>query len=275
MGSRKLKPVVRQRRTTPAPARRRTTAAKKTTPVVPFGIVAAANSQSRADVAAAEVASLRTAVERQAVQLANAREALRQQMDALTAIATAPAAPSSDAGVLETTLREAHATLTRGVDIVGALIGSTTQAHSPVAGPRPEPSIDAFVRAKSRRVGYDDLKQRLAAAAKAHVPEGAVVMVVSRGDESLVGAGAWHFPQNDDGVYAGYHPAGSQQAVRHLEALRAKGGQFLLFPATASWWLDHYGEFRRHLERNYRLVCAEPELCAIYDVRTERTGEQR
>src|SRR5262249_18274059 len=63
------------------------------------------------------------------------------------------------------------------------------------------------------------------------LPEG-IVAVVSKGDQDLVdscGPLACHFPQ-DDGQYAGYHPADSQAAIEHLETLRTKDVRFLLFP---------------------------------------------
>lgn len=53
------------------------------------------------------------------------------------------------------------------------------------------------------------------------------MIVVSRGDSDLLNLGgrqAWHFPQTEDGVYAGYYPADSTEAITHLEVLRAKGG---------------------------------------------------
>src|SRR5438034_539208 len=81
------------------------------------------------------------------------------------------------------------------------------------------------------------------------------IIVVSKGDDELLKLGgccAWHFPQCEDGVYAGFYPVDSAAAIAHLEELRAKGAGFLLFPATSLWWLDHYVAFRWHLERTCR-----------------------
>ena len=58
------------------------------------------------------------------------------------------------------------------------------------------------------------------------VPAGATVLVVSRGDDDLVsfdGRVGWHFPQAEDGVYAGHHPQDGDAAIRHLEELRTRG----------------------------------------------------
>src|SRR5687768_14466631 len=101
MGSQKLKPAIRERRS-PSQRLRRGNGARKAAAVVPFGVVPPSNGQSRADVAAAEVADLKAAVQRQSAQLEKVREALRLQVESLTAIAMAP--PPAVAGdVLEAT----------------------------------------------------------------------------------------------------------------------------------------------------------------------------
>jgi hypothetical protein len=93
------------------------------------------------------------------------------------------------------------------------------------------------------------------------------VLVVSRGDEELLklnGCRAWHFPQDDAGIWSGHHPSDSSEAVAELEAMRAKGGQFLLFPKTGLWWLDHYSGLSDHLERSYEAVVREDDTCVIF-----------
>jgi hypothetical protein len=89
------------------------------------------------------------------------------------------------------------------------------------------------------------------------LPTGAVVLVVSRGDEALVdlpGRRGWHFPQAPGGEYAGHHPSDGVEAVEHLEDLRARGAEFLVIPATSRWWLDHYVELAEHLADRYTRV---------------------
>ncbi len=39
-----------------------------------------------------------------------------------------------------------------------------------------------------------------------------------------------------------------------LETMRAAGSQYIVFPSTAFWWLDHYAGLRRHLQDNYHLI---------------------
>jgi hypothetical protein len=87
------------------------------------------------------------------------------------------------------------------------------------------------------------------------LPRRANVLIVSRGDEEIVDfvdQDGGHFPQSEDGRYAGYHPADSQEAIQHLEELRARGAQYLIFPATSGWWLEHYRELTRHLDSEHR-----------------------
>jgi 2-polyprenyl-3-methyl-5-hydroxy-6-metoxy-1,4-benzoquinol methylase len=111
--------------------------------------------------------------------------------------------------------------------------------------------------AVNKKEEYQRLVHRLREVVPGCVPPEATVLVVSKGDEELLRLGrgrAWHFPQQADGVYAGRYPADSAEAIAHLEALRAKGAGFLLFPDPARWWLDHYAEFKQHLDRHYRRV---------------------
>jgi glycosyltransferase involved in cell wall biosynthesis len=123
--------------------------------------------------------------------------------------------------------------------------------------------------------GYQQLVRYIREVASAVIPDGAAVAVVTKGDENLVELGGgrqgWHFPQNEKGVYIGYHPSDSAEAISHLEELRKKGAEFLLFPGTALWWLEHYGEFRDHLDSRYRRVRDE-EACIIYELSKPRLG---
>jgi hypothetical protein len=100
------------------------------------------------------------------------------------------------------------------------------------------------------------------------LPTGLTVIVVSKGDTEILNPArqrVWHFPQDENGDYTGHHPADSAEAIAHLESLRAKGGEFLLFPNTAFWWLEHYGDFRQHLDTRYRRVWGD-EHCIIFQL---------
>jgi len=120
---------------------------------------------------------------------------------------------------------------------------------------------------KARYLHYRQLAQRICEVVCAALPPDATVLVVSKGDKALLqldGRKAWHFPQREDGVYASYYPANSATAIVHLEALREKGAEFLLLPQTAFWWLEHYQEFRQHLEDRYRSVPSGSDTCKIF-----------
>ncbi len=114
---------------------------------------------------------------------------------------------------------------------------------------------------------YQQLIQHIRERVRNLLPPGATVMVVSKGDDQLLQLAdhqGWHFPQTEQGVYAGCYPADSAEAIAHLEALRAKGGEFLVFPEPAFWWLEHYHEFKQHLESHYRLVDHQEDAYMIF-----------
>jgi hypothetical protein len=95
---------------------------------------------------------------------------------------------------------------------------------------------------------YLKLVRRLRKLVLSCTPAGSNVLVVSKGDDQLLSLGARN---------AGFYPSDSGAAIRHLEALREKGGQYLLIPETAFWWLDYYADFKKHLDGAYRRVASE------------------
>lgn len=116
-----------------------------------------------------------------------------------------------------------------------------------------------------------DLIRRLQEVVDGSVPADATVLVVSRGDDALLDLGGrrtGHFPQADDGTYAGYHPADSEEAIGHLELLRARGAEYLVVPGPSLWWLDHYEGFGRHLERAYAAVAGDHESGLVFALAT-------
>ena len=140
---------------------------------------------------------------------------------------------------------------------------------------KPKDSLLATDRTARQRTSmpteqYSELLVSLRQAVQAHVPAGKTVAVVSRGDTTLLdleGRAGWHFPQNADGVYTGYYPADSGQAIEQLKTIRAKGADFLLIPATSLWWFDHYREFDEYLEDRFKCVLWDEKVCVIFDLR--------
>lgn len=120
---------------------------------------------------------------------------------------------------------------------------------------------------------YRALVDRVRAVTGSTVTPGATVLVLSKGDDSLVDlptATGWHFPRLDDGRYAGAYPADDGEAIGALEAARRAGADFLVVPAFATWWFDHYTGFRNYLDDRYvRLTPADAEAAVVYELAVE------
>jgi hypothetical protein len=128
--------------------------------------------------------------------------------------------------------------------------------------------VDVIAR-QLKRLQYEQSIGRIRALVDASLPAAAIVLVVSKGDARLLelhGRTGWHFLQNDAGVYAGHHPADSAAAIDALECLQAKGAEYLLFPWTTLWWLDHYVGFRDYLNQRYRVALRDDRTCVIYSL---------
>jgi GT2 family glycosyltransferase len=114
---------------------------------------------------------------------------------------------------------------------------------------------------------YEGLRDRIREIVADAIPAEATVLVVSKGDVELLELGGRrtrHFPEAEDGTWAGHHPADSSEAVATLEAMRADGGEFIVFPRTGMWWLDYYGGLQEHLERSYDAVVRDEDVCVIF-----------
>jgi hypothetical protein len=124
---------------------------------------------------------------------------------------------------------------------------------------------------------YARLIRRVRELVQSCVPEGATVAVVSRGDGDLLrlaGRVGWHFPRTATGVYAGHHPADDAEAIARLETARRDGANFLVLPATAEWWLDHYAGFKRHLDSQYRRVAEEQDTATVFSLESTAPGPE-
>ena len=133
--------------------------------------------------------------------------------------------------------------------------------------------FDEFKRdVRALVAGYRDLVRDVRAVVDRVVPPGGDVMVVSKGDNNLLefeGRTGCHFPETGTGVYAGYHPSNSAAAIEALDAAIGRGHEYLLFPGTSLWWLDHYDAFRVHLDARYQRLWSD-RRCVLYDVRQRR-----
>jgi GT2 family glycosyltransferase len=125
---------------------------------------------------------------------------------------------------------------------------------------------------RREKPGYQRLVERIRHIACEALPSDATVLVISKGDANLLkldGRRAWHFPQADDGSYAGHYPADSEACVAELERLWAKGADYLLVPAPSAWWLEHYGAFAQYLEDRWPRVLRTAEF-ALFACGTRR-----
>ncbi len=132
--------------------------------------------------------------------------------------------------------------------------------------------------AVGKDASYRRLIRRIRESVRQALPPDARIAVVSKGDDELLdlyGRVGWHFPQAADGRYGGYYPKRSLSAIAHLETLRARGAEYLLFPATALWWLHEYPDFRAHLVRRYRQTVTDEDACVVFSLREQPSASER
>jgi 2-polyprenyl-3-methyl-5-hydroxy-6-metoxy-1,4-benzoquinol methylase/glycosyltransferase involved in cell wall biosynthesis len=142
---------------------------------------------------------------------------------------------------------------------------------APAPAPPSHPAIGAFApqTLPGKYLQYQQLLQRIRELVRDSGVKSNKILVISKGDEQLLRLDAStgsHFPQDVDGAYAGYHPADSESAIKHLEELRGRGAQFLLIPQTSLWWLEHYAAFTDHLNRHFGCVINQPDVCLLFDL---------
>lgn len=124
---------------------------------------------------------------------------------------------------------------------------------------------DQGVEVELPSLEYERTVDGVRAQVEKSVPEGATVLIVSRGDSELLRLGnreARHFPSGDDGRYLGHHPADDEEALALLEGARTERATYLVVPAAEGWWLRQYEGLREYLRA--RCTVEEHESCAIY-----------
>jgi hypothetical protein len=60
-----------------------------------------------------------------------------------------------------------------------------------------------------------------------------------------------------------YRPS-VEEFLAHLEELRARGADYLAFPATSLWWLDRYAGFGAHLRDRYEAVVEDDAVGVVF-----------
>ena len=102
------------------------------------------------------------------------------------------------------------------------------------------------------------------------VPEDAGIVVVNGGDwnpADVLPYRSWPFLERD-GEYWG-SPPDDATAIAELERLMESGATFIMFSASAFWWLDHYGALARLLRTRSRCVL-DNERLVLFDLHERR-----
>jgi hypothetical protein len=132
-------------------------------------------------------------------------------------------------------------------------------------GSRPQGGADD-PNGPSDRTSYSQAVDALRDLVVARVPEGAEVLVISRGDPNLVDLAARrgrHFPADLSGAWAGFHPALGAAATT-LDDQRGDADH-LVVPATAAWWFQTYPELVDLLAGG-RCLVDEPGIGSIWEL---------
>jgi GT2 family glycosyltransferase len=125
---------------------------------------------------------------------------------------------------------------------------------------------------------YQALVERFRRVVCEAVPPHATVLVISKGDAQLLkldGRRAWHFPQSEDGTYAGHYPANDDECLAELQRLQAKGANYLAIPASAMWWLEHYRRFAQYLQTQCVMVVSTPDCAVVRCASTDESEANR
>jgi len=136
----------------------------------------------------------------------------------------------------------------------------------PLSHSAERPEVSAGVHPMPRPQ-YENLVRRLRRVVHRALPAESTALVVSKGDARLLNIDcrtAWHFPAGAGGGWAGYHPVDGAWAIDQLEAMRARGADYLVLPATSYWWLTHYPELAAWLGDHCPVVYEEEHTCAIF-----------
>lgn len=155
-------------------------------------------------------------------------------------------------------------------DEMHELLGEIRVALDALVSRLPVPAEDSPAPVASPQLDYAEVIDRTRACVAEAVPVGATVAVINKGDKALLRherRAAQHYPLSADGSYAGFYPNDSTGAIAQLERTRENGVEFLVIPASAFWWLEHYAGLRRHLDMRYKLTLRRDDACVIYDLR--------
>lgn len=113
---------------------------------------------------------------------------------------------------------------------------------------------------------WQETQAGIAQIIRQHVPKKARVLIADKWDPTLFHLShrqGWNFP--DRSLMPEGYPPNDEKAISHLEQLRKRGANYLVFPSSATWWLDYYRAFHRHLEAEHACIWKD-ERCVIYEI---------
>ena len=138
------------------------------------------------------------------------------------------------------------------------------ELHAQIAGTRYGEKIEKIAVTNAE---WEQKLREIAQVVRQLVPKDARLASVDKSDPTLLHLcrrNGWHFP--DWSLLPGGYPRDSNVAIEHLEELKARGADYLLFPSAAFWWLEFYEDFARHLDDNYACLWRD-ENCVLYELR--------
>ena len=141
-------------------------------------------------------------------------------------------------------------------------------------GERPEDTElrEILVEIHARSTVYFDHLQRATKTLRRLIPgRERFILVDEEAIREKLGVGTPFIERN--GVFAG-NPPDDETAIRELERLRLEGARFIAFWYGEFWYLDHYAELRRHLDRQYQRVW-EDDALIVFDLQQETAAADR
>ncbi len=131
--------------------------------------------------------------------------------------------------------------------------------------------------ARSAQDAWDAQLSRLAEIIASFIPEGATAVVATGGRREhlpdIPGATLAPFPQLN-GRYADIRPADEAAVIELIESTRSAGAQYLVIPASESWWFAQYPLLEERIEEHYVRIWND-ETCIVFQLGGSSDGTRR
>jgi hypothetical protein len=116
---------------------------------------------------------------------------------------------------------------------------------------------------------YTQLIEGIAELVHENVPEDAILLVATGGDQQLLSFGervTIDFPDGVEDRGVTYPPPGLV-AIAQLEVHRSRGAEYLLVPSPELWLLDEFPAFERHLRHRYDVLSGDEDIAVLFALR--------